>query len=201
MKTLMMAAFGVVMMTAGAANALAQDTNADRVGDRDGYRHDDRPVDRRPNDRRDDRTVDRRPTDRRDDRPIDRRPSDRRDDRPIDRRDDRPIDRRDDRPIYHDDRAIYRHDDRFIVRDDPRFEFIVAAPISFEVVRSREIVRPCGELCGYRGGDRPAEGVFRIETRFYTEFRGGRVLRTWTEDFEVFLHCYDRYPRHEGPGW
>jgi hypothetical protein len=159
MKTLMMAAFGVLMMTAGAANALAQDTNADRVGDRDGYRHDDRTVDRRP------------------------------------------ADRHDDRPVYRDDRPIFRHDDRFIVRDDPRFEFIVAAPISFEVVRSREIVRPCGELCGYRGGDRPAEGVFRIETRFYTEFRGGRVLRTWTEDFEVFLHCYDRYPRHEGPGW
>lgn len=135
------------MMTAGAATALAQDTYADRLGDRAGYRHDDRPVDR------------------------------------------------------HDDRPVYRHDDRFIVRDDPRFEFIVAAPISFEVVRSREIVRPCGELCGYRGGDRPAEGVFRIETRFYTEFRGGRVLRTWTEDFEVFLHCYDRYPRREGPGW
>ncbi len=167
MKTLMMAAFGALMMTAGAANALAQDTNADRVGDRDGYRHDDRPIDRRP----------------------------------ADRHDDRPIDRHDDRPIYRDDRPIFRHDDRFIVRDDPRFELIVAAPISFEVVRSREIVRPCGELCGYRGGDRPAEGVFRIETRFYTEFRGGRVLRTWTEDFEVFLHCYDRYPRHEGPGW
>ncbi len=147
MKTLMMAAFGALMMTAGAATALAQDTYADRLGDRAGYRHDDRPVDR------------------------------------------------------HDDRPVYRHDDRFIVRDDPRFEFIVAAPISFEVVRSREIVRPCGELCGYRGGDRPAEGVFRIETRFYTEFRGGRVLRTWTEDFEVFLHCYDRYPRREGPGW
>ncbi len=174
MKTLMIAAFGALMMTAGAANAFAQDTNlaqdinADRVGD--GYRHDDRPVDRR-------------------------------DGRPIDRRDDRPIDRRDDRPVYRDDRPIFRHDDRFIVRDDPRFEFIVAAPISFEVVRSREIVRPCGELCGYRGGDRPAEGVFRVETRFYTEVRYGRVFRTWTEDFEVFLHCYDRYPRHEEPGW
>lgn len=110
-------------------------------------------------------------------------------------------DRRDDRSGYrHDDRPIYRHDDRPIYRHDPRFEFGFV-PISFEIVRSREIVRPCGDLCGFRGDELPAEGVFRIETRFYTEFRGGRVLRTWTEEFEVFLHCYDRDPRREGPGW
>jgi hypothetical protein len=154
MKPLMTAAFGILMMTAGAAAASAQNTqdaNADRAANR---------------------------------------------------RDDRAGYRHDDGPGFRHDGPVYRHDDRIIYRDDPRFEFVVAPPISFEVVRSREIVRPCGELCGYRGGDRPSEGVFRLETRFYTEFRGGRVLRTWTEDFEIFLHCADRYPRHdEDPGW
>jgi hypothetical protein len=33
--------------------------------------------------------------------------------------------------------------------------------------------------------------VFRIESRFYSEYNNGRLVRTWSQEAEVFVRCYE----------
>ena len=66
--------------------------------------------------------------------------------------------------------------------------------ISFEVLRSHEEIRPCGDLCGYRSYGRPRDGIYRVEMRLYSEFHRGRVVRTWVERSDIFVDCYDAPP-------
>jgi hypothetical protein len=63
--------------------------------------------------------------------------------------------------------------------------------VDFEVVRTRLITRECAG-CGDRRGDYIGLGVFRVETRLYSEFVRGRVVRTWRETEEFFDHCVGR---------
>ena len=65
---------------------------------------------------------------------------------------------------------------------DARRDRIERHFIDFEVVRTRLVRREC-ERCGYD------LGVFRVETRLYTEYLGGRHVRTWRETEEFFDRC------------
>jgi hypothetical protein len=67
--------------------------------------------------------------------------------------------------------------------------------ISFEVLRSREVIQPCGEFCGDHGFRRPNDGLYRVETRLYSEWLRGRLVRTWTAKVDVFVECVGRRDR------
>lgn len=62
--------------------------------------------------------------------------------------------------------------------------------ISYRIVSTRDEVRPT-PACGYNDAMAPIAGSFKIETRFYEEFRDGSLVRSWTEDVETFDHCID----------
>jgi hypothetical protein len=76
--------------------------------------------------------------------------------------------------------------DHYRDHDRDRHDWVEAPIVSFTVVRTRLVTEEC-ERCSYRS--RRGLGVFRVETRLYSEFLGGRVLRTWYDTTEYFDHC------------
>jgi hypothetical protein len=68
----------------------------------------------------------------------------------------------------------------------------IGAPdgISYRVISSRqEVVMDAGH-CGYHDLSLPNGAVYRLETRFYSEYDKGQLVRTWTEkDVPVFVRC------------
>lgn len=60
--------------------------------------------------------------------------------------------------------------------------------IDSEVIRTRLVTRECGR-CEGRRRDSDGLGVFRVETRLYTEYRRGHAIRSWRETDEYFDHC------------
>jgi hypothetical protein len=63
--------------------------------------------------------------------------------------------------------------------------------ISYEVIRASQIVRMDAGRCGYHDLSLPNGAVYSIETRVYHEYNQGRIIRTWTENAEVFPRCYE----------
>lgn len=61
--------------------------------------------------------------------------------------------------------------------------------ISFRVIATHRERRPAPEYCGYRR-DVPNFGIFIRETREYSEFADGLVIRTWVEPEFVFDRCW-----------
>jgi len=82
----------------------------------------------------------------------------------------------------------YRDHDHDRDHDRDRHDWIEAPIVSFTVVRTRLVTEEC-DRCAYRS--RRGFGVFRVETRLYSEFLGGRVVRTWSDTSEYFDHCAD----------
>jgi hypothetical protein len=62
--------------------------------------------------------------------------------------------------------------------------------IQYEVLSSREIVKPSMGWCGCNDLSLPNNAVFREETRRYTEYgENGRELRHWTKVTNIFVRC------------
>lgn len=60
--------------------------------------------------------------------------------------------------------------------------------IFYEVVGTREETR-LSPLCGFNDFGLPNNGIYRIETRNYHEYRNGNLVRTWMEDEDTFVRC------------
>jgi hypothetical protein len=63
--------------------------------------------------------------------------------------------------------------------------------VSYRVVSSHEVVKMDAARCGYHDLSLPNGGVFRVETRVYSEYSNGKLLRTWTQEAETFVRCYE----------
>jgi hypothetical protein len=62
--------------------------------------------------------------------------------------------------------------------------------VTYSILSTRED-RRATPLCGYNDIGVPNTGVYRIESRLYTEYRTGSLVRTWQEDAETFVRCED----------
>jgi hypothetical protein len=63
--------------------------------------------------------------------------------------------------------------------------------VSYRVISAHEVVKMDAGRCGYHDLSLPNGGVFRIESRFYSEYNNGRLVRTWSQEAEVFVRCYE----------
>lgn len=63
--------------------------------------------------------------------------------------------------------------------------------VSYRVISAHEVVKMDAGRCGYHDLSLPNGGVFRIENRFYSEYNNGRLVRTWSQEAEVFVRCYE----------
>lgn len=62
---------------------------------------------------------------------------------------------------------------------------------TYTVVTSREMSKADSTDCGFNDVSAPIQGVFRQKLREYTQYKDGKVVRTWRDTEEVFLHCYE----------
>lgn len=62
--------------------------------------------------------------------------------------------------------------------------------IQYTVIATRQETRMAIQ-CGFNDMGVPNGGNFQIETRAYEEWSNGNLIRSWTEDEETFLGCYE----------
>jgi hypothetical protein len=62
---------------------------------------------------------------------------------------------------------------------------------TYTVVSSKEVTKADSADCGFNDVSAPKQGVFNEELREYTEFKDGKVVRTWRQTEDVFLRCYE----------
>lgn len=61
---------------------------------------------------------------------------------------------------------------------------------TYTVSSSREETRMTPK-CGFNDAGLPNGGIFRVETRVYEEWSQGKHIRSWTENVEEFVRCYE----------
>ena len=62
--------------------------------------------------------------------------------------------------------------------------------VSYQVVSSHEELQSTAE-CGFNDLGVPNNGIFMVETRDYTEYENGVLVKTWTEDVSTLSRCSD----------
>jgi len=68
----------------------------------------------------------------------------------------------------------------------------IGAPdgVHYTVVSTKTVIKPAQAFCGtYGESPAPVPGEFKVETRQYSEYRGGSLVRSWTEESESFVQC------------
>lgn len=60
--------------------------------------------------------------------------------------------------------------------------------ITYVVVNPREETKPA-IACGFNDVGSPNPGIFSVETRNYTEYQKGTLIRSWQEDVSTFSRC------------
>ncbi len=60
--------------------------------------------------------------------------------------------------------------------------------VHYEVVDSREAVLPAAR-CGFNDFGLGNPALFIIETRKYSEYKNGTVVRSWEEQVRTFQRC------------
>ena len=60
--------------------------------------------------------------------------------------------------------------------------------IHYVVAGTRQEVRPAPE-CGFNDFGVANPGIFNVETRQYSEYQNGQLIRSWAEDVSVFAGC------------
>jgi len=62
---------------------------------------------------------------------------------------------------------------------------------TYTVVTSTQVEKADAVRCGMNDASAPNMGIFRAELRQYTEYKDGKVVRTWRDTVDVFDHCYE----------
>jgi hypothetical protein len=60
--------------------------------------------------------------------------------------------------------------------------------VTYVVLNSREETTPAIE-CGMNDIGAGNPGIFIVETRAYTEYSKGSIMKTWSEDVRTFSKC------------
>jgi hypothetical protein len=61
----------------------------------------------------------------------------------------------------------------------------------YSVIKTTTITKAAPEFCGFNDPGLPHMGIFRQETRAYTEYKHGKLQRQWTATVDVFVRCHE----------
>jgi hypothetical protein len=62
--------------------------------------------------------------------------------------------------------------------------------LRYTVVIKTQVPKAAPEYCGFNDVGAMNMGIFDRELRQYTEYIGGRPVRTWNETVDVFVRCH-----------
>jgi len=61
--------------------------------------------------------------------------------------------------------------------------------VYYTVLYTTTIYKPDCAHCGYNQLSIPRQAEYRRETRQYTQYRAGKVVRVWAQDVDIFVRC------------